>query len=144
MNYIKKNLLDDEKIVFETKLNWSEYLTSVVLVLLGIIICQFSFDFGILVILIGVFLIVTDYFKIQGSEFAVTNKRVLMKKGIFTTKSSEISLSKIEGIEINENFFDKLAGSGTVIVKGTGSTTNKFSNIDAPNAFKKAITDNIQ
>jgi uncharacterized membrane protein YdbT with pleckstrin-like domain len=75
----------------------------------------------------------------QSSDFAVTSKRVMMKTGIFSTRSVELLLSKIEAIAVNQTLGGRLLGYGDIVVTGSGGTEESFADIQAPLAFRRAV-----
>lgn len=137
MGYVDKHLMADETIVFQTKVNWTEYLKGLVVLLFGLSLGN------LIIILIGVVLLGLAYMKISSSEFAVTDKRVLIKVGIFKTRSLETMLNKVEGIHVEQGIIGKMVNSGSIVVKGTGGTDNPFPNIDHPYEFRAAVTQQI-
>lgn len=86
---------------------------------------------------------ISIYIKIRTSEFIVTNKRVLMKIGVINTESVEIMLGKIETIQVEQSFVDKFVKRGTIIIRGTGGTTNQYHNIDNPLEFRAKVSEQI-
>jgi uncharacterized membrane protein YdbT with pleckstrin-like domain len=60
------------------------------------------------------------------SEFAVTNKRVIGKSGALRRRSLEIMLSKIESVSVDEPFWGRILNYGTIVVKGSGGTSQPF------------------
>ncbi|MGZ5130018.1 MAG: PH domain-containing protein, partial [Caldimonas sp.] len=77
--------------------------------------------------------------KRQSSDFVVTNKRVMMKAGVFTTRSVELLLNKIEAIAVNQSLSGRLFGYGDIVVTGSGGTREAFSHIRAPLEFRRAV-----
>ena len=127
MGYIKKHLMSGETIVYQTKLNWSEYLKGITIIIIGIIIIESSNTagtFGGFLVLVGLFLLGKSFLKMKSSEFAVTDKRVLIKVGILRTQSLETMLNKVEGIHVEQGLVDKMFGCGNIDIKGTGGTKN--------------------
>jgi len=54
------------------------------------------------------------------SEFAVTNKRVLIKTGLVRRHSLETLLSKIESIGVAQSILGRILGFGTIVISGNG------------------------
>lgn len=153
MSYIQKNLMVNERIVFSTKLNWTLYIKPLVIILIGMVLFAENshtingfilYWFGIIFLIIGVFSTVLTYFKIKTFEFAVTNKRVLIKHGILRTQSFEIMLNKVEAIYVEQNIIDRIVNSGTIIIKGTGGSQNPLRNVDNPFQFRIAVNEQIE
>src|SRR6476646_1214445 len=100
MRYIDGNLLEGEHVVFRTRLHW-KLLLAPVLFLLAISWLRAHGDWNSLILIApgaALLALLGALIKRQSSDFAVTNKRVMMKTGIFSTRSVELLLSKIEAI----------------------------------------------
>jgi uncharacterized membrane protein YdbT with pleckstrin-like domain len=143
MGYIDKHLMSGETIIYQTKLNWTEYLKGLLIIFFGLYFISNSGVFGGILIFFGILSLGMSYLRISSSEFAVTDKRVLIKVGIFRTQSLETMLNKVEGIHVDQGIIEKMVDSGTIIVKGTGGTNNPFRNIDNPFAFRSAVNEQI-
>ena len=77
------------------------------------------------------------------SEFAVTNKRVIIKVGWFRRRSLETLLTKVEGIEVNQGIWARVFDFGTIIITGTGGSKEPFEQIAAPLIFRRKIQEQI-
>lgn len=153
MSYIQKNLMANERVAYSTNLNWTLYLKSFILILFGSILYIDSLqsvyrslysDLGVIFLFIGIFSTGLTYLKIKTFEFAVTNKRVLIKHGILRTQSFEIMLNKVEAIYVEQNIIDRIVNSGTIIIKGTGGSQNPLRNVDNPFQFRIAVNEQIE
>jgi uncharacterized membrane protein YdbT with pleckstrin-like domain len=145
VGYVDKNLLDGEVVTFRTRLHWRLFVPSVlgtVFVMLPIAIALVAYHFAAwaaLPLALGAIMVLSAYLRRQGSEFAVTNKRVMIKLGVLSTLSLELLLSKVEGIAVNQDMFGKMFGYGDIIVTGSGGTKEAFSGIQRPLEFRRAI-----
>ena len=54
------------------------------------------------------------------SEFAITNKRVLIKTGWIRRYSLETLLTKVESIRVDQSALGRMLDYGTIIISGTG------------------------
>jgi uncharacterized membrane protein YdbT with pleckstrin-like domain len=73
------------------------------------------------------------------SEFAVTNKRVLVKVGLIRRHSLELLLQKVEGIGVDQTLTGRILGYGTITVSGTGGTREAFRLISDPLEFRRQV-----
>jgi len=145
MSYVDANLISGEKIVFRTHLHWKVFLLPVLFFLVGMAITAAAIyqgvdpylSFLILVIPLGV--LFQSYLTWRCSEFAVTDKRVLIKTGIVSRHTLETILTKVENIGVEQTLWGRLFNFGTLYVTGTGSTRETFPGIHAPLEFRKAI-----
>lgn len=117
MSYVLDNLLKNERILYEAKLHWTVFFTwrSLLTLTLAAWILRSS------------------------SEFAVTNRRVMIKVGLVQRRTLELNLSKVESIEVEQTFWGRILGYGEIEVIGTGGTRERFDRISAPLEFRKAV-----
>ena len=72
-------------------------------------------------------------------EYVITNKRVIIKLGVLNTRSIELLLPKVEGIEVTQSLTGRLFGYGEIIVTGSGGTKELFEGIQTPLDFRQAV-----
>ena len=128
MAYIEQSLSANEKIEAIFGLHWTAWLPVWLWVLLAIPT-------------IGITLLVAlyVYLRLKYQEQGVTNKRVILKKGIIGRQTEEMKLRSIETVEIDQGVFGRMLGFGTVRVTGRGVSDIVFKGIDDPMAVKRAI-----
>jgi uncharacterized membrane protein YdbT with pleckstrin-like domain len=145
MSYIDGNLVAGEQVVYRTRLHWLLFITPVlftVVVLLPIAwyLANGSWSrYTWIPLAVGLLLLLATFIKRQSSDFAVTNKRVMMKVGVFSTRSIELVLNKIEAIAVNQSFIGRIFGYGDIVITGSGGTKEAFSHIQGPLAFRRAV-----
>jgi len=79
----------------------------------------------------------------SSTEMVVTNRRVLMKTGIFGRRTVELMLSKVESIGVDQGALGRMAGYGRVVVRGTGGTHELFERIASPLEFRRQVQEQI-
>lgn len=135
MSYIDNNLMTNEVVVYRTQLHWIIFAPSALLLLFTI----FSWVF----ILISALTMVSALIAYYSSEFAITNKRIIIKIGFIQRSSFEILLSKVEGISVDQTIPGRLFDYGTITVTGTGGSKEPFRTIDSPLEFRKKAQEQI-
>ena len=109
MSYVEKNLMPGEQIEYRANLHWLVFILPTLL-LIAAIWLFFSLGGNIakflsLILIVGV--LVTGLHAVierMTSEFAVTNKRVLIKTGLIRRHSLETLLGKIESIGVAQSY----------------------------------------
>jgi len=145
VSYVDRTLLAGEHVVFRTRLHWSILIRPILIFLLIAVPVAYVLTTGSwrayawIPIVLGVLLILPALARRQSSEFAVTNKRVLIKVGVFSTRSVELLLGKIEAIAVDQSLMGRLLGYGDITVTGSGGTHEGFSRIQAPLEFRRAV-----
>jgi uncharacterized membrane protein YdbT with pleckstrin-like domain len=113
--YVDNNLIKDEKVEYETTYHW-------------IIFCNL---WALLTLFIGPLIHkLTD-------EFAITNKRVIIKTGLISRKTFEMNHSKIESVNVDQGILGRILGYGTIRITGSGGTKESFPRILKPLEFRK-------
>jgi uncharacterized membrane protein YdbT with pleckstrin-like domain len=150
LSYLDDHLLAGERIVYRARLHWTIFLTSIIVVLLGVglgILLQvvepaYSYA-GAALAGVGLLLAIGPAIQYLSSEFAVTDKRVLGKVGFIERESDETLLSKIEAIAVDQGVIGRILGFGTVTITGTGGTREAFPRISEPLEFRRQIQSQI-
>jgi len=81
--------------------------------------------------------------KRNATEMAVTDRRVLIKTGIGNRRTLDLMLSRVESIGVEETFFGRMLGYGSVVVHGTGGTPESFVMIAHPQEFRRSVQQQI-
>lgn len=149
MGYIESNLLPGEEVVYKARLHPIVYFSAIFWLLVGLVLIVFA-PWVSIGTLLGVFLWLvaaleafSAWLRIANSEFAVTNRRVLIKTGWISRRSLELILAKIEGIGVEQGGFGRIFNFGTIVVRGTGGTKEPFKNIRAPLEFRREVQERI-
>ena len=137
MNYIESNLMAGEKIVGRAHLHWIIFFWPAVLALISV-------GAGAGLFIIAVLWGAVGFMNLQTSEFAVTNKRVLMKIGWIRRHSLELLLTKVESLQVHQGILGSSLNYGTIIVSGTGGAKEPFPRIAAPFDFRKRVLEEIE
>jgi len=80
----------------------------------------------------------------NATEMAVTNRRVVIKTGLAGRKTIEMLLNKVESIEVSETTFGRMLGYGTIVIIGTGGTSEPFHNVAHPLEFRNQVQQQIE
>ncbi len=145
MSYIDGNLLAGERVVFRTRLHWKILVGPLLFAVASFLpvawlMAQGTWTYLVLIAPgLGLLILLAAVIRRQSSDFAVTNKRVMMKIGVFTTRSVELLLSKVEAITVHQSLGGRLFGYGDLVVTGSGGTEERFSNIQAPLELRRAV-----
>ena len=136
MGYVDAQLLPGENIVYRSKLHWQIFLLPGFIAFFAL---TMSISGGWLFLVVAGLIILAPYISRVNSEFAVTNKRIIIKVGLFTTRTIELMLSKVETISVNQGMLGKMLNYGSITVVGSGGTREVFSSIESPLEFRRAV-----
>jgi uncharacterized membrane protein YdbT with pleckstrin-like domain len=113
------------------------------LAVLGLLIGSASYAACGLLVTVGFISFTMAFIVGKSSEFAVTNKRVILKTGLLRRKFCEIQLNKSEGLQIEEGMFGRMFGYGKVRIT-SGGVIEVFSPIAKPFELKKQVNNAIE
>ncbi len=142
MGYVEQHLLSGEKVMYRAHLHWAIFILPAILEVLAVVFLLLA-SATPLVWVLG--LVVASLFwlhpliKYRTSEFAVTNKRVIVKVGLIQRDSSETLLSKVEAIQVDQTIPGRMLNFGTITITGTGGTKESFRRIAAPMEFRRQV-----
>jgi uncharacterized membrane protein YdbT with pleckstrin-like domain len=128
MSYIEESLSTGENIEGLFKFHWFAWVPMYLWLILGLV------TFG-LTWLIALY----EYLRLRFTEQGLTNKRVVLKRGIISRKTEEMKVTSIETVEIDQGVWGRLFGFGTIKVTGRGISDVVFKGLDDPIAAKRRI-----
>ena len=73
------------------------------------------------------------------TEIAVTDRRVLFKRGLLSRHTVEMNVSKIETVDVEQTLWGRLFNYGNVVIRGTGGTFEPLVGIEHPMQLRNAI-----
>jgi uncharacterized membrane protein YdbT with pleckstrin-like domain len=151
MGFVDENLLTGETVVYRAHVHWKVFVLPLffflaALVLFGSSLGSDGSSLGKGFAIVGCILLapaliigIERWIRFSASEFAVTNRRVLIKVGVIRRHSVELLLEKVEGIGIEQSMTGRLLNFGSIIVTGTGGTRETFHEISAPLEFRRQV-----
>jgi uncharacterized membrane protein YdbT with pleckstrin-like domain len=71
------------------------------------------------------------------TEYSITTKKILFKKGWIIRRSQELYITKVEGVEVDQGILGRIFGFGNLIFEGVGSKYVIFVMI--PDPLKRKI-----
>ncbi len=95
--------------------------------------------FAFLIFVFGLFQFAHMMIVKATTEIAVTNKRLIYKRGLVARHVGEMSVDRIEGVNVLQTILGRLFGYGRIAVRGTGVGEVVLPPIADPILFRKAI-----
>jgi uncharacterized membrane protein YdbT with pleckstrin-like domain len=145
MSYVSRTLGGTEKILYLTGYHWLYWVGTVILLAPFIAIAvgglpYSGWDYFYLALTLVPFIYGFYYF-VHGIalEVAVTSDRFVKKTGLISITSEEVSLDKIEEVNVNESVLGRVFGYGRVDVHGTGAGDISVKMIGDPIRLRREI-----
>lgn len=160
MSYIENNLLDDERLIYRAYLHWIIFAKPIFWFVLTIVLYltiplymqetgkELPVHLGNVVVLVSAIVTFLSalkaYLRYISSEFGITNRRIIVKLGFIRRNTYENFLQKIESIQVHQSILGRLFGYGTVVLRGTGGSTEMYGLISVPLVFRKQAQEQIE
>ncbi len=148
MGYVERHLLEGERVVYKTRLHWILFLRPALVIIAGIALAvvlrpvqdpPWIWLIGAGVVVIGAAWALVHYVELMTSEFAVTTSRLILKVGLISRYTTELLLSKVESIGIQQGLIGRMLGFGDLIVTGTGGAREVFRRVRDPIGFRNRV-----
>jgi uncharacterized membrane protein YdbT with pleckstrin-like domain len=150
--YIDDILQPGEKVLYSTNAHWIYFLPAMVgwVVAIALFLGSGMIPAGPLVLvgwslaaiaaLAASYKTVTAWFHRWTTETDVTNFRVVHKTGFVQRQTFEMSVDKVESVDVNQSILGRILNYGDVTVLGVGEGGKTLDTIASPLAFRNAIT----
>ncbi|CAN5741054.1 hypothetical protein BH18ACT6_BH18ACT6_17360 [soil metagenome] len=145
MAYPKKLLSPGEEVVSEFKPHWTAILGPLGLTLLAIALvvvllvfspAPWSFWGPIAVAVLWFVVTIRKLVDWMTTDHVITNERVIQRSGFISKAGKEIPLEMINTVSFNQSVFERMVGSGDVMIESAGETGQTLYN-DIPRAEEK-------
>jgi uncharacterized membrane protein YdbT with pleckstrin-like domain len=150
--YIDEILRPGEKVLYSTNVHWIFYLPAI-----AAWIVAFAFLIGSRLVvtdtpmllclslaaisaLVALYWMLKAWFHRWTTETDVTNLRVVHKTGFIKRRTFEMSLDKVESVDVNQSILGRILNYGDVTVRGVGEGAERIRTIASPLAFRSHIT----
>jgi hypothetical protein len=163
MGYIEKTLIPGEHVVYRTRLHWivmfGHIVLSLIFLALGGFVLYYGFQHrqtlplsdlhlyeggGAAALVLALIVFAAGSVRRNATEMAVTNRRVVVKTGIASRRTIEMLLNKVETVEVTEPGMGRMLGYGSILVIGTGGTSEPFHKIAHPLEFRSRVQQEIE
>ncbi len=166
MGYLREALVDGERVVYQARFHWFYTVSALSWLVLSAAFSLWLYSappeswvgalrfslipalgqwgrvdrmLSILVFLVGAYRYLAMTWVQFGTEIAVTDRRLIHKRGVIARHASSVSLRAVESAEVLQGVLGRLLGFGRVLVRGTGTGTIVFPELDDPLTLRKAV-----
>ncbi|ASZ78952.1 hypothetical protein 2050H1_186 [Serratia phage 2050H1] len=129
--YVDNNLISNESVVYRGRTTWWSAFWPIVFALMFL---PFTFGFSLL-------LAVPSIIRILTTEIAITNKRIIVKSGLISRDVVELSVAKVESLNVKQSVWARILRFGTIVVYGAGNQQGKAVGIANALEFRRRFYD---
>jgi len=98
--------------------------------------------FFLILVLLGLLRLFVRYLRWIRTVYAVTNRRVIVQRGILGRDFDQIPITQVRGVDVHQSFGQRILGYGTVRVSSEGGSrlgNEDWQGIPKPFRFQKLI-----
>jgi uncharacterized membrane protein YdbT with pleckstrin-like domain len=150
--YIDDILQPGEKVLYSTNAHWIFYLPAILLWIVALIFFMLwhnavrpGLELMWLILaaaaaLVALIATARAWFHVWTTETDVTNLRVVHKTGFIKRRTFEMSLDKVESVDVDQSILGRILNYGNVTVRGVGEGVETIRTIASPLNFRNHIT----
>lgn len=144
--YVDQILQPGEKVLYSTTIHGIIYLPGMLCWLIsaaafaGVAIMPPLLIVSAVFAAIGLVLVFRAWFRRWTTETDVTNMRVVHKEGFIQRRTFEMSLDKVESVDVDQSIPGRIFGWGDVTIRGVGEGVERVKMIGSPIEFRSHIT----
>ena len=150
MSYVDRVLQPGEHVVVRAALHWVVYKTGFTALFGAIIVGAASrhapgLEWAILTVALALLvfalaLLLRAWWQWWGTEIAVTDRRIIYKRGVIRRRTVEMNLEQIESVQVDQSILGRILGFGDITVHGTGEGIENIRQIAQPVTVRSAVT----
>jgi uncharacterized membrane protein YdbT with pleckstrin-like domain len=150
--YIDDILQPGEKVLYSTNAHWIFYLPAIAAWVVAIVVAILSrattnetlvllcLAAAAVVAVVALYWTAKGWFHRWTTETDVTNMRVVHKTGFIKRRTFEMSLDKVESVDVDQSILGRMLNYGNVTVRGVGEGAETIDTIASPLEFRNHIT----
>ncbi|MGA9869134.1 MAG: PH domain-containing protein [Acetobacteraceae bacterium] len=152
MAYYTKVLQPDETVRAVGRLHWLIFWPAVLWLAVAIAIAcvgafvaneeprrTYCFYAAAVIAIIALVTFLGEWLRRHATEIVVTDRRVILKRGLLSHYTVEMNVAKIETVDVRQSVWGRILNYGTVVVRGTGAGIEPLRGVGAPVAIRNAI-----
>jgi uncharacterized membrane protein YdbT with pleckstrin-like domain len=150
MAYLDKVLQPGEKVLHRAKLSWTIYLPGLALLVVAIAACLlvatllpgnavWRFLALAVIGLPALYMLARGWFERWITEIAVTNLRIILKRGFIRRHTIEMNMDKVESVDVDQSLLGRLLDYGDVTVRGVGTGLEPIRRVSDPLTFRSRV-----
>jgi uncharacterized membrane protein YdbT with pleckstrin-like domain len=148
MSYVDRILEPGEAVRYRTTVSWTVYADGLFVGLAALAAAYAGFKFAVqwfyllsaALALIAFFALAFGLLKRASTEIAVTDRRIIFKRGLIRRHTVEMNMQKVESVDVDQTLLGRLFNYGDVTVRGVGSSFERLDGIDAPLKLRTTVT----
>jgi uncharacterized membrane protein YdbT with pleckstrin-like domain len=148
-SYADSVLSDGEQIVYRAAISHWKFITSYLAGSLFLAAALAAYITGsragawlvavAILLVVGLAVMLSAVIRRQTTELVLTDRRIIMKRGLVSRDTVEMNLSKVESLHVNQGLMGRILDYGDVTVVGTGASLEPLRGISKPLELRKKL-----
>ena len=151
MTYAERILQPDERIRHRARLHWILMLPGILLTAASVVVgfvallelkggaSMALLALSCLLFLVGGARLLAAWITRLSTEIIVTNRRIIPKAGLFSRRTREMNLDKVESVQVDQSLIGRMLDYGTLVIRGVGAGLEPLANIAHPLEMHRQI-----
>jgi uncharacterized membrane protein YdbT with pleckstrin-like domain len=150
MSYLRSVLQPGETLLYESKISWTTFLPGLLVLVVALIVFMLlrvwitsvawpAIAVGLILLALSLFMLFLAWFERWTTEIAITDRRIILKRGFIRRDTAEMHMEKVESVDVNQSLIGRMLDYGDVTVRGTGAGLETLRQIDAPLEFRNHV-----
>jgi uncharacterized membrane protein YdbT with pleckstrin-like domain len=136
VGWLLPSLLPDERIIRVATISSGIYWKGITMMVLALFTLVFAFRLAVYFLIIGFVMLLIGFATKYSLYLAATNRRIIVRSGVFNQDTVELSYPKIESVELAWSPMGRILGYATIFITGTGRTRFGVPFIDNPLSWR--------
>lgn len=138
-DFIADGLLEGETVLHSSGIHRALYALPCVPLVVTCLLLGVDVEMAAIMALAGFVFLVLAWIWIEKTDVVLTNRRIIIRYGLFGILAYEQRLPKVESVTFTQAPLPRLLGFGTLAVKGTGGGSTLVPCVRDPAAFRDAF-----
>jgi uncharacterized membrane protein YdbT with pleckstrin-like domain len=95
---------------------------------------------GAMLLVVALLMLLTAWFRRWTTEIAVTNRRIIYKRGFIQRHTAEMNMDKVASVDVKQSIMGRIFDYGSVTVQAAGMNLEELPMIESPLQFRNHIT----
>ena len=148
MGYVEESLGANETVHYVGHFHWMNYVLAYGALVLSLVLGIFTYApkypaLALISPFIGIIVFLAIMMPIWTTEIAVTNQRVILKRGLIKRMTKELQLRAIEEVSLDQDIFGRIFNFGKISAYGTGEEEIIFPTLGDPLGMRRALQEAI-
>jgi uncharacterized membrane protein YdbT with pleckstrin-like domain len=150
MSYIDSILEPGEEIRYRATVTWTLYAPGILLALCALaslVVAETSVPLmavggfaSVFLALASIAALLPAWFRRFTTEIAVTDRRIILKRGLIRRHTVEMNMQKVESVDVDQTLLGRIFNYGDITIRGTGNSFETLVKIDSPLKLRTTVT----